>query len=170
MLLSEAITKYGDIDTISELPHKMDIVDLQCLESVARQAYELACAKEKPELKKIDMSRCIESAIDCEFCDQDEADVRIEKLMSIHGGNFYDPSEHWDYCHPRMNHIHACPVGFDESPLPEGFKIKIYRRDGNETKGLSVDFATFNQGREYRISKNDIIAFEVTGIADGWEL
>ena len=122
----------------------------------------------KPELKKIDMSRCIESGIDMEFDLSGSTPIRISKLSSIDSSafpfNFDSDDSCSETCRPRMNHIHACIDGFDKCPLPDGFKIKVYLRDG-DTIGNDEITSWIHHG-----FAGDIIAFEVTGIADGWEL
>jgi len=140
MKLSEAISKYGDID----IKNSLVISHI---------------SKCKESLKKIDMSRCIESGIDCEFSDCGFSESVIGKLYEVNSGDYpymFPGTRGFIRCRPRMNHIHACPYGFDECMLPEGFNIKVHLR--NSEMG------------ESGYSNSDIIAFEVLGISDGWEL
>jgi len=124
--------------------------------------------KDKPELKKIDMSVCIESGIDCEFSFDFDVAVSIGKLAKISDNGYEDTQvDYFDYCRPRMNHIHACPDGFDKCPLPEGFLIKAYYIGSPTQNGLKQ--LSVVSGYKTYIWTN-VIAFEVTGIAEGYEL
>jgi len=118
-----------------------------------------------PKLKKIDMSVCIESGIDCEFGREDKLDsLIIRKLISIDEQGNYITAFDWEYdfCRPRMNHIHASPTGWDKCPLPEGFIITIFKDDGSPMSGRESS----DKDNAWTV----IRMFEITGIADGYEL
>ena len=126
----------------------------------------------KPTKKVIDLSVLINSQIDCEF---DNGAV-IAKLVSVkedYEGIFYSSNHKkaQDYrdCRPRMNHKHAWQGG--ECPLPEGFVVRVWYRNGissicshvkehNKATNLRWTFDSFETA--------DIIAFEVLGLADGY--
>jgi len=141
-------------------------------------------AKEEiAELKKIDMSRCIESGIDCEFSGYgDFSDFLIDTLYGIQENTFVFLPKHnhsVEYCRPRMNHIHACPDGFNECPLPEGFLVKYWLRDAEHVHPDTVQTVTLRWIHARNLPEDDdmsdwddsdIIAFEVLGIAEGYEL
>ena len=147
--------------------------------------------KEKEQKKTpIDLSVLIESGIDCEFTDEDTFTgyELIGKLTGIDDTNLpysvitpHRDEDSVKYCRPRMSpHIHACPDGYDDGcPVPEGFKVNYYMRDcahkgqGNkEASALRWTHARnlLEDSEESNWDDSDIIAFEVTGIADGWKL
>jgi len=141
--LSEAITKLGDIE-----------IDFDKLESP------------NYELKKIDMSVCIESGIDCEFTDNERFyNSTISKLTK--SNIIYWTEKNKKQCRPRMNHIHASPTGWDKCPIPKGFNIKIYWVTSQYMPLACEEFSTYY---EMERSWSNIVMFEVTGIAEGWEL
>ena len=111
------------------------------------------------------MTVCIESGIDCEFKDNDDTDEwHVDKLIQLEGGKFLDPrADAWCNCRPRMNHIHASPTGWDKCPLPEGFVIKFWDCDGTYQETNEPTKLPF-------WGKNQITMFQVTGIAEGYEL
>jgi len=125
-------------------------------------------APKEPELKKIDMSRCIESGIDCEFGESEDFSgyQEISQLHSVsnvcYKYNYDDDDRASTYCRPRMNHIHACPDGFDECPIPEGFVMTTWLGDGGN--------GAIEQRRYLDNGWKNIRMFKITGIADGWEL
>ena len=129
-----------------------------CLSSV-RQDWRI-----KPTEQVIDLSVLIESGIDCEFS-LDNRFWYVDKLSQIlregYSGKVY---AEWKYCRPRMNHIHAWQGG--DCPLPEGFKVKVWCRDMR--KALSGNRVTEFNWTHDSDSREDIIAFEVLGLADGY--
>lgn len=142
-------------------------------EALKNSAILVSKGKLKPKLKKIDMSVAISSGIDCEFSNGkafiDGNRPIIRKLSKIGSNEIYfmnDKGNNFSICRPRMNHIHACPNGFDKCPLPYGFQVKIYFRDGEYGKYSICDDMRWS----HESLDGDIIAFEVTGIAEGWEL
>ena len=147
MKLSEAITKYGDVDVTNKL----------VISHISKQP------EGKPELKKIDMSHCIESRIDIEIYDDEHDSWDIcRNIWSL--GEFKEFQRKGSEYRPRMNHIHACPNGLDECPLPAGFAFNQYFLNNNKihtTACISVEDV---------VNWNCIIAFEVTGIAEGYTL
>ncbi len=112
----------------------------------------------KPKPKKIDMSVCIESGIDCEFWDNDcpiPIDYTIAKIK--------DMEVNYDNCRPRMNgHIHASPTGWDKCPLPEGFTVIVWDRYGHRTNWATNDCSL--------LKWENVAMFQVAGITKGWEL
>ena len=103
----------------------------------------------KPTKKVIDLSVLVESGIDVELGDFQGVFFLgghlthiIEKGSSSMYRTFDSTNAH-SYARPRMNHIHAWQGG--DCPLPEGFN---WTHDSD--------------------SREDIIAFEVLGLADGY--
>ena len=91
----------------------------------------------KPAKKVIYLSVLIDSQIDCEFNDDNEAGLFISKL-SRQGDpsmnyRYYDgDGDTWESCRPRMNHKHAwlhnnCPI--------EGFVVRAWT---NKEDSLTV--------------------------------
>ena len=123
----------------------------------------------KPAKKVIDLSVLIDSQIDCEFNDDNEAGLFISKL-SRQGDpsmnyRYYDgDGDTWESCQPRMNHKHAWLGG--ECPLPEGFRVKVWWRDDDydEKSRRLVSELIWSHDN----TSSDIIAFEVLGLADGY--
>ena len=124
----------------------------------------------KEVLKKIDMSVCIESGIDCEFWDAHDAEEEyvISKLLNIDIRREYlreimheGTQSYCQSCRPRMNHINASPSGWDTCPLPEGFVITLWGREGSEP------LTALNY---FKVGWHDITMFQVTGTAEGYIL
>ena len=128
----------------------------------------------KPTKKVIDLSVLIDSQIDCEFTDANEAGIFISKVikqsrrisLALPEYRYYDvDGDTWNRCRPRMNHKHAWQGG--ACPLPEGFKVKVWWRTGGEGDAemmlRHLDLRWSNEKRQ-----SDIIAFEVLGVADGY--
>ena len=117
----------------------------------------------KPKPKKIDMSVCIESGIDCEFSNKPEVDwklVEISKLLEVSAGDYMywlSKTSGFRHCRPRFNHIHASPTGWDKCPIPEGFRIKVWTHCNDWTQ----DSDQWDK---------DIIMIESIGITKGYEL
>jgi hypothetical protein len=108
----------------------------------------------------------IDSGIDCEFKDSGGKKWRISKAYKgIYQESLYGTKEgdFFEQCQPRMNHIHAWQGG--ECPLPEGFRVKVWRRRAsyNTSVNLAVDLDW-----SFRDSNSDIIHFEVLGLAEGY--
>ena len=114
----------------------------------------------KPTKKVIDLSVLIESGIDCEFSLDGETWC-VDILAIVLNNGRYSGVEYseWNYCQPRMNHIHAWPEG--ECPLPEGFEVKVWFRSGGHT------VVTTRSGNYWGIN-GDTMCFEVLGLADGY--
>lgn len=143
--------------------------DIKCMSLSSIEKYlsigELRIAKSK---QKIDLSVLIKSGIDCEFSHRDDfSGYSSIGLLKSYGDSVthrytLSSDEKFIYCRPRMNHIHAWRGG--DCPLPEGFYGFIYLRNGERTPlGKGLRWIQTN-------GPTDIIAFEVTGIAEGWEL
>lgn len=120
-----------------------------------------------PKLQKINMHQCISSKIDMEFSDKKFTTtyISVGKLNQIQDGvkPFVLSQGHtFNHCRPRMNHIHACPDGFDKCPLPEGFIINLWNNKGGKVWAGNSSGCDRNWGY--------IIMFEVVGIVDGYEL
>lgn len=116
----------------------------------------------KPEPKKIDMSVCIESQIDCEFSDDvfNYAPVRKLKQIDCNGKYISSNINNWKYCRPRFKHIHASPAGWGKKPFPEGFNFRAWH---SLSEAAIVD--TWSE-----CGNRTITMFEITGIAEGYEL
>tara|TARA_R110000868_G_scaffold403510_1_gene680846 strand:- start:1963 stop:2475 length:513 start_codon:yes stop_codon:yes gene_type:complete len=121
----------------------------------------------KPTKKVVDLSVLIESGIDCEFKDSCDKKWHVSKAdkglyqESIYGTKSGD---YFEQCRPRMNHIHAWQGG--ECPLPEGFMVKVWYRNTLLTQfndRLATSIRWCHDG-----DVDDIIAFEVLGLADGY--
>lgn len=148
MKLSEAITKYGDVDIA------------ECL-FTKHFSYETTESL-KQELKKIDMSRCVESGILCSFGPQGH----IMPLKVISEGGFQAEKDGAKYyeCKPLMDYIYACPNGLDERPLPNGFQIRgYYISSGYACSKIYYDY---DDGFDWKM----VTAFEVIRVGDGYEL
>ncbi len=149
MKLSVAITKYGDM----ELPSSA--------ESIMKGWTTL------PKPKKIDMSVCIESQIDCEFSDLPLGDStyisKLKKLIPELRLGYIDTKQdrRWRNCRPRFNHIHAKPKGWDKCPVPEGFILKIWNKQMDDRPSTS--------GSQITCWEN-VTMFQVTGLQEEWEL
>ena len=122
----------------------------------------------KPTKKVIDLSVLIESGIDCEFSDANEAGIFISKVikqgkrisLALPEYRYYDvDGDTWNRCQPRMNHKHAWQGG--ECPLPEGFMVKVWFRSGGDT-------TVTTPSRLYWGANSETMAFEVLGLADGY--
>ena len=136
----------------------------------------------KPKKKVVDMSVLIDSGIDCEFSNNGST-WGAGKLVNIDTPTPIEredpPKEYlylkdyiglhnrpYRYCRPRMNHIHAWQGG--ECPLPEGLLVRVYFRNANNEVGLATDFKDLWY-LNAALDDNDIIAFEVLGLAEGWQ-
>ena len=120
----------------------------------------------KPTKKPVDLSVLIDSGIDCEFSIFSNLFGKIDKLEDI---NHFEKAKYasdeklWHQCRPRLNHIHAWQGG--ECPLPEGFMVKVWFRDGQDDVMEATKWGVHWRGDK---DGDDIIAFEVVGLADGY--
>jgi len=163
--LSEAITMYGDRELTEEFHDYIRVT------TATGHLDAIDAIKEKKT--PIDLSVLIESGIDCEFGDR-HSYTEIDKLLSIgkvsttmpYASNYSDSY----CCRPRMNHIHACPEGFDKCPLPEGFRVGVYYRNPKALRGsiLESGLNSHNYVWNHLGGSSDIIAFEALGLADGY--
>ena len=121
----------------------------------------------KPKTKKIDMSVCVESKILCEVDSQEPCfkSTALVKLKAIHptieAKYEAERGSLWLRCRPAMNgHIHAKPKGWYKCPIPEGFIVVAYDNGvpAGFVSGIDIDW------------QKGIAMFEITGIAEGWEL
>ena len=124
----------------------------------------------KPELKAIDLTPLIESGLDCEFWDDSAMPFRVFKLWDIveREGTRYldtDGAVYWKNCQPRMKHIHYWAGESAKCPIPEGFEVRLYFRDGTShiLKG-GVYRWTHTGGRA------DIIGVEFIAVKEGYTL
>ena len=119
----------------------------------------------KPKKKVVDLSVLVASQIDCEFRDHggDDGSWHIYKLNVVSEDGYQADYYVWDECQPRMNHVHYWGGG--ECPLPEGIVVRLYFRDE-----VPID-DEIHEGYNWVHcgTSNDIIGFEVLGLADGWE-
>ena len=122
----------------------------------------------KPAKKVIDLSVLIDSQIDCEFWD-DETDQSVYKLLSVNCSEYpyATVNESTRFCRPRMNHIHAWQGG--DCPLPEGFRVKVWFRNTLYAPEYAPDDYLATSITWCHVGDlDDIIAFEVLGLADGY--
>ena len=120
----------------------------------------------KPTKKVIDSSVLVDSQIDCEFSDSANFHLVMKRsLIEVREtgtGRFRcELRTLWKHCRPRMNHIHTWQGG--ECPLPEGFRVKVWWRNGGGDVGDAFNLRWSDEQRG-----SDIIAFEVLGVADGY--
>jgi hypothetical protein len=159
MKLSEAITKYGDVDLWKCI----------ALNETDHQDRQKADLKEKIQTKKIDMTACIESGIDCEFALKGADFIYLGMLDNICTKTVHKYQETstevcYNQCRPRMNgHIHANPWKYNKQPIPDGFKLEVYILT---EKGRILVVTTTSHATKWK----DVIMFEVIGIAEGYTL
>jgi hypothetical protein len=121
--------------------------------------------------KPIDLSVLIKSGIDCEFsesmhdwkCELFSPMEDIITRMSFRALQYKSISRYFDYAKPRMEHWHSWQG--DETgqcPLPEGLLVKLEFRDGRIASNY-LKYSWDHTNEEF-----DIIAFKVTGLADGY--
>ena len=119
----------------------------------------------KPAKKIIDMAHFIESGIDMEFWDDaSDSYTNISILDSINVGlnyAFVSKISCYKHCRPRMNH--KMYWGGGACPLPEGFRVKVWFREGNACIAECEKFRW-----KHRNLMTDIIGYEILGLADGW--
>ena len=120
----------------------------------------------KPAKKIIDMAHFIESGIDMEFWDDaSDSYTNISILDSINVGlnhAFVSKLSCYKHCRPRMNHKMFHDGG--DCPIPEGFTLRLYFRD----EAPIVDDIHEGYNWIHCGSSNDIIGYEILGLADGW--
>lgn len=117
----------------------------------------------KPAKEVIDLSVLIDG-IECLFWD-DENDKSIYELAGIRDSKYPYASinDRTRFCQPRMNHIHAWQGG--DCPVPEGFMVKVWVRGDRKAMPLGY-VANWNHNKMNQY--DDIIAFEVVGLEDGY--
>jgi len=125
----------------------------------------------KPKLIPVDLSVLTKSGIDCEFwnvhCD---IIMSIGSLATINRTDEYLMANNsgglkpFDRCRPRMNHIHAWMGG--KRSLPNGLQVKVYRK--GVMGGIIDNVGDSIVGWNHSSNSDDIIAFEVIGLADGY--
>jgi hypothetical protein len=124
----------------------------------------------EPTKKVIDLSVLIDG-IDCEFSDCDfKQYTGVGRLSSILGGQTqpfvlsdavgYNNAK-YEQCRPRMNHKHAWQGG--ECPLPEGFMVKVWYRNGDSHELMAIHSSWY-----WVSGGSDIIHFQVLRVADGY--
>lgn len=126
------------------------------------------CLRKEPTPKPVDLSVCIESGIDmeCSVTGNENAWwVEQGGTLKISDAGCYwaDSIEDWvGYCRPRMNRWHSWQGG--DCPVPEGFIGDILLRNGVQSKNKKLCCWKWVHSGNY----SDIIAFRVTGLADGY--
>ena len=132
------------------LPHKLPM--------------ELVPGLIKQGKKVIDLSVLIGSDIDCEFLYDTGLIVlgqlkRIDKYGCYHSAANDSPSPR---CHIRQDKWMSWQGG--SKPVPDGLKVTVITRDGEQHLLHLTHLDWENRGWD-----NDIIAFKVLGVADGWK-
>ena len=131
------------------------------------QPYEWLCngssVRIKPQLKKIDLLCLVGSGVLCEFGNTYKI---IGALTSITGGSrlrYKSPSDDGfhDNCRPLFNYWHHHDGG--ECHIPDGFVVDIKTVDGDYAIKRIVGMSRYDYW-------DKVIAYRVTGIAEGWEL
>lgn len=130
----------------------------------------------KPKKKVVDLSVLIAShlgwsRVDCEFSHDGECWPFLGSLSGIKSESLDGVTQYrsryqfYPKCRPRMNHLHAWQGG--ECPLPEGLLVKVwYRRMGFAHISSSDYIDDWRHDGDY---DTNIIAFEVLGLAEGWQ-
>ena len=75
------------------------------------------------------------------------------------------PSGYKHTCRPRFNYW-FCWNGGDLSPIPEGFRIEVRLRD--DMTYVCNDYERFRWTKTGK--KDDIIAFRIVDVLEGWSL
>jgi hypothetical protein len=127
----------------------------------------------KPSLKKIDLSCLVGSGVLCEFGPNQDT---VGYLMSINGSSHNrncgpNSFESFEYCRPLFNHWHHHTGG--ECPIPDGFVVEVrFISDDEITQDENVDSYTRSaqNGMWKHTADYKIIAYRITGTAEGWEL
>lgn len=128
--------------------------------------------KQLTKKKKIDMSVFIENDFLMQFGDLKGCMKTYGKIIKILENKKYkyliEGNGCFKYCQPLFNHVYACPNGFDKCPIPAGFEVRLYLRDG----GLIVVPRYYKlrwRKKDDLVGSTDIIAFEIIGLADSYE-
>lgn len=138
--------------------------------------YRIKPEPPKPEFKYVDLECLIASGVDCEFKDELPEQWMVGRLISIDESRkepYLTDMEKYEQCRPRLNHWYSWQGG--ECPLPEGLLLHIQYRDSNihtHIKNYTGIGWTYNrQGSLHQDAspEDDIIAFKITGLADGWK-
>ena len=137
----------------------------------------------KPKKKVVDLSVLVDengNGLDCEFSNNGST-WGAGKLVNIDTPTPIEredpPKEYlylkdyiglhnrpYRYCRPRMNHVHAWQGG--DCPLPEGVAYRAHLRDDE----MFTEISGASYMRWSHINRaGDIIAFEVLGLAEGWQ-
>ena len=148
--ITETMDNCGDYHSVEEL-----------------KKFALQHAEERQALKVVDLSVLIESGIDCEFGPCEVID-KLEKIHFRDDGYPYKGTKDagfFDMCQPRKNHLHAWK-GASGCPLPEGVKAVAYTR-GNGSYHMKGQSSLVAKWKHQGLGC-DIIAFEVTGLIDGY--
>ena len=124
----------------------------------------------KPKNKIIDLSKMVGSDIDMEFWDTLPSIYvgKLEKILDLSPKQYCRKNGiNFDNCRVRQDHWHHWTGG--ECPLPEGLIITVKFLGGAEYDYLAYSnlqwVEKFEDGRR---SGNNIIAFKVIGVADGY--
>ena len=128
----------------------------------------------KPVKKIIDVAHFIKSGIDMEFSEDDNFHTTVTRISTLKktdkGPSYYatnSPNQYL-YCRPRMNHKMFHDGG--ACPIPEGFEVKLYFRDGEILTTVKykdarqwLDFLWYlcEEGKY-------IIGYKILRLADGW--
>lgn len=120
-----------------------------------------------PPKKVIDLSRLVESGIDCEFWDL-VGGKTISVLTDIHSMTYERETGQWNsHCRPRMNHNHFHGGNSDKCPVPEGFTVMVMYRDKSRAKFQISDMHDLDWCHN-KVKDTDIIAFRIIGVTDGY--
>lgn len=125
-----------------------------------------ASYRRKSQKKAVDLSVLVSSQIDCEFRTGTKSAIGVlTGFIGAKADKFIQLDKvcdiEWQECRPRLNHWHSWQGG--DCPLPEGLAVEVMFRLGQTTNHRYMD------GRWSHVdSGGDIIAFKVTGLADGW--
>lgn len=122
-----------------------------------------------PTKKPVDLSVLIDSSIDCEFSDNEFLYDNFGVLAALTEGNTCPYHKRnaiaYKYCRPRLNRVHAwMPTEDSVCPLPEGFIVRVYLRNGDEMDRMATDFNW--SVRQASPKNSNIIAFKVKGLAE----
>ena len=127
----------------------------------------------EPAKKVIDLSVLIESGIDVELGDFQGVFFlggHLTHIIEKGSSSMYNASDSTNahsYARPRMNHKHAWFSG--NCPLPEGFVVEVWYRDGLRLPDNLMNSGIYNKtGWIHKNIGRDIIAFEVLGKATGY--
>ena len=120
--------------------------------------------------KKIDMSVCIESGVDCEslhLMGNIEIWLPTGKLLEIKKDEFYTIVSPVEFCRPRFStpnnpFYHVKPKGWNRCPIPEGFVIRVFGKSISEEGHICDNMSDINW--------SNITMFEITGIIGDYQL